>query len=153
MQNIQNLLQASAFSCIVQKGLYINQLNKAFNKIPCDINQHCQVVNIQSTCLILEANNSAQATKLRYQTPELLAILKTHKDFSDIKSLHWQVKKTDHQDTRHPKKYLLKPAQLAKTAKVLLASSEYIKNKKLKISMEKLASNMDKSGNLREKEN
>lgn len=158
MQNIQNLLHNPAFSFILKKSLYINQLNKTFNKLfnNTAFNKYCQIANIQSSCLILEANNSAWATQLRYQTPELLALLKTHKDFSEIQSLRWQVKKTAYGDpdpdnnNTQPKKHVLKQDQLIKTAQILRANSTYIKNKKLKISMEKLASNINKLGNLKE---
>lgn len=142
MRNLTELLANPLFQSILKKTQYINQLDTILHTVlPSDLKKYCRVADIKSTCLILQVDNGAWATRLRYEAPQLLSALKTHRDFANIVSIRWQVQTqssgnnaTSSQPTPH------KPVQSKIIKDLLVASSQAIKNEKLKASIERLAS-------------
>lgn len=92
MQDLAQILASPVFRPLMQKMEHIQQLNQSLDEVLTgDLKKHCRVAGIEGTCLILQVDNGAWATRLRYETPELLRALQAHRDFTNIESIRWQV--------------------------------------------------------------
>jgi len=93
MQNLTQIFNKPLLQPLIQKIQHIQQLNQNLNEVLSgDLKKHCRVAGLEGTCLILQVDSGAWATRLRYETPELLRALQTHKDFARIESIRWQVR-------------------------------------------------------------
>lgn len=140
MQNIPHFLALPLFQPLIQKTQQLTQLNQCLHTIAVDLAAHCRVADIQGNCLILHVDNAAWATRLRYETPQLLKLLNPHPDFSNIEAIRWQIHRPLHQDKAF--KSLSRPETSPAIKNILITTSQHIKSAKLKASLEKLASRM-----------
>lgn len=93
MQNLTQIFNKPLLQPLIQKIQRIQQLNQSLSEVlSSDFKRHCRVASLEGACLILQVDNGAWATRLRYETPELLQVLKTHSDFVNIESIRWQVR-------------------------------------------------------------
>lgn len=140
MQNLTQLLTNPLFQPIIRKIQHIKQLNQALHEaLPADLREHCRVAGIKETCLILQVNNGAWATQLRYATPQLLQALRAQSDFVNIESIRWQVQLQTDQCNTANSNHLTKLTQSETVKMLLITTSQGIKNQKLRISIERLA--------------
>ena len=140
MQNMTQLFTQPLFQPIMRKIEYIQQLNKALHEVlTADLGEHCRVADIKENCLILQVDNGAWATQLRYASPQLLQALKKHSDFVKVESIRWQIQlQTDQYNTLNPNPPV-KRTQPETVKIVLIALSQGIKNQKLRASVARLA--------------
>lgn len=145
MQNLNQILAQPAFQPIIKKSKQIHQFNQIFKKLLAtqllviDNAAQCHVVDLdpERGCLFLSVASGAFATRLRYETPQLLKVLQTHQVFAGVQSIHWQVQLPIYSNPA-----LSQKREMVKsdgTAELLLTTSQHIKNQNLKNSLEKLA--------------
>lgn len=62
------------------------------NEIPGDVGQHCRAANIKENQLVIIADSSTWATRLRYQGNLLIASLKENPKFAHINDIHIKIR-------------------------------------------------------------
>lgn len=60
-----------------------------------ELAQHCQVANLRDGCLILQVDNAAWATQLRFEQTELLSKLRKQPALAGLASIKIQVRAPD----------------------------------------------------------
>lgn len=89
---VKDCLQQGALKQIVQKARLLMALNeKLLEALEPDIRAHCQVMNIEGTTLSIGVNNAAWATRLRYQSKDLLKHLKQNPELAGVTVLNVKV--------------------------------------------------------------
>jgi len=64
---------SGVLSRLYQHGQMLKRLDKLFKaSVPIPLNQHCHVVNLRETILVVHTDSSIWATRLRYMTPSLM---------------------------------------------------------------------------------
>jgi hypothetical protein len=64
---------SGVLSRLYQHGQMLKRLDKLFKaSVPIPLNQHCHVVNLRETILVVHTDSSLWATRLRYMTPSLM---------------------------------------------------------------------------------
>ena len=82
---IQELMNGTTLGAIIKKAQILDKIEHClsdwFNK---EVRDAVHVVNLKEHCLILASNNSAIATRLRYQEEDLLIKLSRITDLPEI---------------------------------------------------------------------
>jgi hypothetical protein len=87
---IRDLLNSSDASGLFSRARALGQLDALVHQlIPSPLNQHCRVLAVRDDTLILAADSAAWATRLRYQSPQLIRQLA---GVSSVKLLAVQVR-------------------------------------------------------------
>lgn len=104
-----------------------------------EIAKHCRAESLHNGCLILSVPSSAWATPLRYQTSDILALLRQQSEFASIASIKVQIKLPERQEsTQKQTKPALAP--LSKSAAMTIqTTAESISDPKLRAALLKLA--------------
>lgn len=55
--------------------------------LPADLANHCQTANLRNNSVIMQADSTVWATRLRYQVPELLKQLRCHDALKGLKTI------------------------------------------------------------------
>lgn len=103
------------------------------------LTQHCQIVNLAGTSLIVIADSPHWVTRLRFYIPELLPKLRAHPGLEKIQSICGKTRPADYSlspkqaAARHPQKLSLH------TAEILRATAQKINDQKLRKILEKIA--------------
>ena len=72
--NINQIIENSSFSQLMQKGLQINELNSQLQRIfPAQFQGLYRVANLQQNCLSIEVANATVRQSLLFQQAQLLA--------------------------------------------------------------------------------
>lgn len=87
------LKQPNSFAALVEKVKYLNRLNLIFAKQFPNLASHCQIANLRNDKLIVEVNNNAWATRIHYQSAEIINQLKQFPEFCNLQQLNYFVKK------------------------------------------------------------
>ncbi len=78
---------------LLQKAENLRHLNESLqNWLPKDLALQTQVSHIEDGILVMVANSSAWATRLRFETPKLLKTLRQDPEFCGLKSIKVKVK-------------------------------------------------------------
>ena len=62
------------------------------DKLPANIGDHCKAANIKDNQIVIIADSSAWATRLRYQGPQLLKNLRQIPKFAHINDIHIKIR-------------------------------------------------------------
>lgn len=72
-KSVTRCFQTGSLKLIIQKANQIAALGKILeNLLPSEIIPYCKVMNISHQTLILQLDNAAQATRVRYLIPNLI---------------------------------------------------------------------------------
>ncbi|MEQ6343055.1 MAG: DUF721 domain-containing protein [Gammaproteobacteria bacterium] len=78
---------------LLARAKRLEQLNHALrSQLPPPLNQHCQVANIRGDTLVLHADSSAWALKLRYSVPVMLAQLQKQPALQHLRGIDIKVR-------------------------------------------------------------
>ena len=139
LKNIVQLLMRNADSlqAVFTNCQRLETLNRAVQRcLPAPLNQHCQVANLRDNTLILHADSSAWALKLRYSSRILLQQLCQH-GIKGVNIVEVKVKPHNAAITRPEK---TKPAYMSKkTAHLLDNIALDITDNHLKMALQRLA--------------
>lgn len=103
--------------------------------------QHCQVANYEENTLTLIANSASWATKIRFQTPELIKKLKSEKPFSELKKIRSIIRLNI--ESKQLKRTPRKPMSLsARNINIIKNTAMTIQDEKLRKALEKLANKL-----------
>lgn len=91
--------------------------------------QHCQIVGLDKTSLIVIADNPHWVTRFRFFIPDLLIQLRQYDDLKNIKSICCKTRPALFRATKSKRKPLIISEQTAETIK---ETAERIKSEKLK---------------------
>lgn len=120
----------------------INQL-RVFNQaligiLEDKLMRHCQVVNVEQGTLTLITDSASWATKLRFQTPEILKKMQTSSTFLKIKKLKVLIRPKERLITKkQPKKKTLHLSR--ESAQIISDAANHLKNIRLKKALNKIA--------------
>lgn len=118
----------SILGFIQKKVAQLNQLNEIWQKNWADLAQHSRIANFREGCLVIEVDNAAWATRLRYLIPDLTRKLVKHPALNRLKHIEWYIQ--PHSPTVSPR---------SRFAPVLSDhSAQLLKNTALSIKMEQL---------------
>ena len=77
----------------LQRAKQLNRLNKAIKTLlPVELGEHCRVANLRSHTLIIQVDNNAWATRLRYHTPQLLKAVHAQLALNQITDIRINIK-------------------------------------------------------------
>lgn len=118
----------SILGFIQKKVLQLNQLNDLWQKNWPELAQHSRIANFREGCLVIEVDNAAWATRLRYLIPDLTRKLVKQSALNSLKHIEWYIQ--PHSPTVSPRNRL---------APVLSDhSAQLLKNTALSIRMKQL---------------
>lgn len=98
---LSDLLTAtgSTLKTLVERAGALHRLQQAVNKrLPEDLRAHCRVANVRDQTLILQADTSTWATRLRCLIPELLAGIKSQSGMTTLRDIRIKVSVPQHND-------------------------------------------------------
>lgn len=81
----------SILGFIQKKVLQLNQLNDIWQKNWPDLAQHSRIANFREGCLVIEVDNAAWVTRLRYLIPDLSRKLVKHAALNSLKHIEWYI--------------------------------------------------------------
>lgn len=140
---ITELLQraGSATERVLQRGQFLHRLNRLVGSLlDHDSKLHCQAGNIRDGVLILYADSTAWASRLRYQTPALLTQLQHHKALATLQRI--EVKVVPHQE----KTVIYQKAKLSsEAASCLHACADSVADSNLRQALQRLAAHHKKA--------
>lgn len=85
-QNMDNLER------LIERGTQLARIDKLLKKsLPAELRPHCQLANIKGNTLILLANSTVWASRIRYQGPQLLKTLQQNERFKHITELQLRI--------------------------------------------------------------
>lgn len=128
---------------ILKKVNKIQEVNKIFHAyLDPQQQKYCQVVNACNNELFLLTANSATATQLRFQSPDILARLRRCPELKHITRLNIRVSPMMTQHLSHasqPKKQQPVAKLSAETAHIILKTAENLDDPKLSAIMARIA--------------
>lgn len=139
IRTANDFLGSQSFTKMLKNAQLLIQLEKIINQIiPAEIAPHCRVQSLESAELSFTADSGVWATRLRLMSSELLASLQAY--YPSIKKIQVVVRPI------RPTK-LIPAKKIANTsyenAKIVSNAAKFVKNEKLKESLERLAKTLD----------
>jgi len=123
---------------LLARAKRLEQLNHVLrNQLPPPLNQHCQVANIRGDTLVLHADSSAWALKLRYSVPVMLAQLQKTPSLQNLRSIDIKVKPTS--VTAAPAEKPRRAHMSGDAASLLDSMADAITHPKLQAALHRLA--------------
>jgi hypothetical protein len=92
--SLQNLLKGnnSVLASLCARADYLHEMNlKLCSHLPAPLNIHCKLANITDDTVIMHADSSAWAARLRYSIPEILNIMHNQLNTINVKSIRIKV--------------------------------------------------------------
>ena len=90
---IKDLMHRSSFSAIVQKAQKLLKIDQLLPTLfPEGFAKHCRVMNLRDGLLVIEVNNSAIATRLRYLENQLINQVRQLPELQSISRIHFNVR-------------------------------------------------------------
>jgi hypothetical protein len=82
----------SPLSGVIRRGRQLHGLGVLLGKIlgP-ELAAHCQLANIRGNTLVVTASSTAWATRVRYQSPQLLQKIRCEERFRGIDTIHVRI--------------------------------------------------------------
>ena len=129
------------FSELITRASRITALNKLLQKhLPEILRPHCRAVSIKKGILMLEVNSNTWAAKLHFEKPALLHSLRQDPKFCGLvgikHKINLQEPLTPTSKNLHPH-----PGLSCSSTRAIIETARYIDDKKLRISLQKLARN------------
>lgn len=142
--NIESILKQEngALKNLLQRMAYLNQLNKLLaDHLEPNLIRHCRVTQFENGHLVIIAESAIWATRIRFQSPQLIPQLKAYPPLADLKSIECKVApNVPHRALMAPSSPARKVQKMSKeTAEVVLEISKSIKEEKLRKIIEKIA--------------
>ena len=81
----------SILGFIQKKVVQLKQLNEIWQQNFPDLAQHSRIANFREGCLVIEVDNGAWATRLRYIIPDLIKKLGKLNALSNLKHIEWYI--------------------------------------------------------------
>lgn len=103
------------------------------------LTEHCQIVGLDKSSLIVIADNAHWVTRFRFFIPELISKLRNCPGLEKLGSICCKVRPPYYAPVSRGKKY--KPTLSAVSAAILRDAASKIKDDKLRKSLEKMADN------------
>lgn len=140
--NITNYLQqdSKALGSIITKVEQLQAWNSYLrNSLEEEtLRDHCQIVSILDSTLIIVADSSAWLTRLRFFLPELLPRLRQYPSLAHIKTISCKVMPISYPKTKTPTRAILSLSP--ETSALLQNIASKIQHEALRKSLEKIAS-------------
>jgi len=93
--SINTLLQESSCASIIQKAQFLLKIEQVvLSFLPEDYTGHCRIMNLREETLVIEVDNSARATQLRYRQEKLIEKMQTHTELRSISQIQVLVRPT-----------------------------------------------------------
>jgi len=130
-----------ALAPLLTKLNKLNQWNQWLKDNVADktLTQHCYIVNVDKTVLIVIADSAHWSTRLKFHIPDLLKKIRHYSELENIRGICCKIHPGHHIKTKN------KPRQIAllseKTAATFIDSAQKITDKSLKKILEKIALN------------
>src|SRR5207244_5108353 len=102
--------------------------NEIWQKNLADLAQHSRIANFREGCLVIEVDNAAWATRLRYLIPDISKKLVTHMLLNSLKHIEWYIQ--PHSPTFSPHNRFI-PILSDHTAQLLKNTALSIKTEQL----------------------
>ena len=135
---INRLTGGNRYSQLLSRARDLMALAKLLNDVlPTPLNEHCSILNVADTTLILAADSPAWAARLRFHTSRLVKQLAHYKPLK-IRSVRIRVKPAT--PPAPPVRHLTKPRQSPYVAALLKQAAESISDPALKSGLLRLAS-------------
>ncbi|MES2998438.1 MAG: DUF721 domain-containing protein [Pseudomonadota bacterium] len=127
----------SILGFIQKKVLELKKINQLWQtEISSDLGEHSRVANFRDCCLVIEIDNAAWATRLRYLIPDLIKKLPKHPALQSLKHIEWYIQPHFHPSVA--KKHL-PPVLTEASTQLLQTAAENIKVKSLQTALVKLS--------------
>ena len=129
-----NVLQNahSALGYLMSHAKQLQDWNKVlYRYLPTNEHKHCQIGGFEQRILTLVVDSATWATKLRYQTPELIEGLQQTQEFQSLKEIKCLVQPKNDE----PKKMTSKLILSKKTRQLLQETSDGITDPELKTAL------------------
>jgi hypothetical protein len=125
---------------LLQRGQFLHRLNSLLGSLlDTDSRLHCQVGNIREGVLILYADSTAWALRLRYQGPALLKQLQQRKGLATLRQIEVKVIPRQEKEIKH------QPAKLSEEASSCLRTcADSIDDASLREALQRLAAHNKK---------
>ena len=83
---------SSTLAPLCERAAYLQQMNLDFcSQLPVPLKDHCKLANIANDAVLLHAESSAWAARLRYYTPDLLNIVQNRLKLSWIRTIRIKI--------------------------------------------------------------
>ncbi len=129
----------SILGFIQKKVMELNTLNEIWQtENTADLAQHSRIANFRDNCLVIEVDNAAWVTRLRYLIPDLIQQLVNYSALKNLKKIEWYIQPNFH-PVSQPNPLL--PALSDNSAQLLKNTALDIKTKPLQESLMRLAKN------------
>lgn len=141
-KTISHILQQdpqSILGFIQKKVMELNRLNAIWQaENTADLAQHSRIANFRDSCLVIEVDNAAWVTRLRYLLPDLTKKLVKHPALNTLKKIEWYIQPAFYPPAKGQR---LTPVLTAASAQLLQTAAENIKVKALQAALAKLSRN------------
>jgi hypothetical protein len=89
---VMNTFGDSALGKIIQKANYLLALDRAMQTIlPSEFVNHCHVMNINQSVVILGVNSAAIATRIQLMSSDIISALQNIREFQGLLRIHCKV--------------------------------------------------------------
>ena len=141
MRKVASLLkkQSGALQHSLEHSLRLKQLDYGIKALlPAELASHCRIANLRKNRVVMQADSTVWATRLRYQTPEILKQLQQYRALQGIRSIEVTVVPASKPRAR-PKR---QPRPISKqNAHMIESASETLSDPELAAALRRLARN------------
>jgi hypothetical protein len=141
MRKVASLLkkQSGALQHSLEHSLRLKQLDYAIKALlPEELASHCRIANLRKNRVVMQADSTAWATRLRYQTPEILKQLQEYNALQGIKSI--QVTVAPASKPRGKTRRQARPLS-EQNARIIRSAAESLADPELAAALRRLARN------------
>jgi hypothetical protein len=129
----------SALDGVIRRGRQLHGLGVLLGEIlgP-ELAAHCQLANVRGNTLVVTASSTAWATRVRYQSPQLLQKIRCEERFRGIDAIHVRITPTasPRANTPHSNR---RASMSEEAAECLYQCAEGIEDKNLRSALKNLA--------------
>jgi hypothetical protein len=87
MKTLQEILGSDALKPYVAKADELQALNALWSMTMHEWASHCRIANFERGVLVLQAENAAWASRIRYATPEIFKQLAFYSEFGGLQKV------------------------------------------------------------------
>lgn len=89
---INDWLKTGTLGELLREAEKNQRLHAAFNAaVPAAFKGLCRASKLEGSCLIAEVQNASALTLLRFESPNLLAVLRQNREFAFISTIKWRL--------------------------------------------------------------
>lgn len=124
---------------LLQRGTQLGEIDKLLRKsLPPELRPHCQLANIKGSTMILLASSTVWASRLRYQSPQLLKALQQNDRLQRITEIQLRVQPRTDEPTSN--KIARRASMSREAATYVHEFAESVDDESLRSALKKLAS-------------